>query len=51
MEILNCLKTNNETIAVTLLACDPSPLEEGSRDGQDALNQIMSHGDQEGSNF
>lgn len=36
MEILNCLKTNNETIAVTFLACDPSPLEEGSRDGYTA---------------
>lgn len=36
MEILNCLKTNNETIEVTFLACDPSPLEEGSRDGYTA---------------
>lgn len=33
MGILNCLKTDNETIAVTFRACDPSPLEEGSRDG------------------
>lgn len=36
MGILNCLKTDNETIAVTFRACDPSPLEEGSRDGYTA---------------
>lgn len=33
MGILNCLKTNNETMTVTFLTCDPSPPEEGSRDG------------------